>query len=282
MTNWLDDQLFSNRTIAANGVALPARPTLNIIGATVEDDAANGRTVLTITGGGGGGGAQSVALVDLTSGDHTLTTEELACPWLIVYVSSPPGAQRKLIFPSEPASVGYVIVNTGVGEPLSAWQASVLVASPSDTGGQEVTRGAAALATYVAGNGFAVVQLASNAAEADPLVFGATSLLSGTATSYLPAGGAVVEALAAPAPTMTRYRALSRWKVRGPSTDQIMDYVLTAAGADVATWSVAAGAGSASGTFAPLAVSDVDLVSLRGTPRASMSPPTGSIVVALS
>ena len=163
MTNWLDDQLFSNRTIAANGVALPARPTLNIIGGTLEDDAANGRTVLTLTGGGGGGGAGAVAVVDVSGGPVTLGTTEEAASYL-AFVGAV-DAQRVVTFATAPDPTGYLCI---VGTEPSAGDGSIRIKCPGDSTGVVLANGSVSVVTWT-GTSLGALSIASSPVNAEQL-----------------------------------------------------------------------------------------------------------------
>ena len=181
MTNWLDDQLFSNRTIAANGVALPARPTLNIIGATVEDDAANGRTVVTITGGGGGGGTGAVAVVDVSGGDVTLDSTAVAASSLVFIGAT--DAQRVVTFPDDPTLQGYLVM---VSTSPSTGDGSILFKCPSDTDGAVAAYGGIYLVTYALGamQALTIAQLPVNAAQLQGHDVANTTPLDGNLLTY--------------------------------------------------------------------------------------------------
>ena len=65
--------------INSNGTAMTRRKNLQIIGATLTDDAANDKTILTITGGGGGGDLDARLLItsyDLTQVGATVTVTD--------------------------------------------------------------------------------------------------------------------------------------------------------------------------------------------------------------
>jgi hypothetical protein len=56
MASWLDDLL--GKQLQADGVNLPMRKILNLIGVVAEDDSANGATKVTIAGSAGYGAAK--------------------------------------------------------------------------------------------------------------------------------------------------------------------------------------------------------------------------------
>jgi hypothetical protein len=50
--SWITVKLLGYRKISEEGLLVPQRGTINVIGAEVEDDPTNGRTNITFTGGG--------------------------------------------------------------------------------------------------------------------------------------------------------------------------------------------------------------------------------------
>ena len=82
--SWLDKYFTKGVTaIQAGGIAVPAEPTINFVGATIADDPSNGRTTITV--GGGGGSTFGVctpeqfgALGDATTDDAALTAAKTA------------------------------------------------------------------------------------------------------------------------------------------------------------------------------------------------------------
>jgi hypothetical protein len=92
--SFLDDLIYGYRAIVDYlNVEHVRRGTLKFVGAIVEDDSANARTLVTIKDG--------YAEIDMNNANYTLTAEQASCRMIrVVAGSTPHSATRTLFFPT--------------------------------------------------------------------------------------------------------------------------------------------------------------------------------------